>query len=81
MSFYDTEINNHQKKLCYNSTLQIKDTFILSLLLTSKKDRFHGLIVSTLDSEFSDPSSSLGGGLSLNKIFFVPLDIKIKYNI
>ena len=27
-------------------------------------DRFHGVMVSTLDSESSDPSSSLGGTLS-----------------
>ena len=34
---------------------------IISIFPSSRCKRSHGIMVSTLDSEFSDPSSNLGG--------------------
>ena len=36
-------------------------TFKLVIFVSAKRVRSHGVMVSTLDFEFSDPSSNLGG--------------------
>ena len=47
-------------------------TIGLSVFL-SVSTRSHGVMVSTLDSESSDPSSNLGGTSSFLKFFFLPI--------
>ena len=65
-----TALIHHHKQQNFNDTLKMKEKFAsrvevkigyITTVVIDFSYRFHGVMVSTLDSESSDPSSNLGG--------------------